>query len=54
MLMDLGKTCILILEPESKYHEDRYLNFMKGFADITFDNLNDGINYLISLSMVNE
>ena len=49
----LGKTCILVLEPNSKCHKDRYLKFMNGFSDITFDNLDDGINYLKILLWTN-
>ena len=41
----LGKTVILVCE-ESKIHEDRYLDFTRELASITFSNLEDGITYL--------
>ncbi len=42
----LGKTVILILEPNHETIKDRYLQFIGQVSDITFDNLEDGLNYL--------
>jgi len=42
----LGKTVILVLE--SGHEKDRYLQFLKAVADITYDNLQDGIDFLSS------
>tara|TARA_R110000782_G_C14485160_1_gene376553 strand:+ start:94 stop:492 length:399 start_codon:yes stop_codon:yes gene_type:complete len=42
----LGKTVILVLEPGHSTILDRYLKFLTKAADVTFDNLEDGINYL--------
>ena len=42
----LGKTVILVLEDDNRFHEDRYMQFLKKAANITFTNLQDGINYL--------
>jgi len=42
----LGKTVILVLEEDHETIPDRYLNFMKKLSDVTFNNLEDGINYL--------
>lgn len=42
----LGKTVILVLEENNQTIDDRYLEFLTAFADITFDNLEEGINYL--------
>lgn len=41
----IGKTVILVCE-KSEVHEDRYLDFTRELATITFDNLEDGITYL--------
>lgn len=42
----LGKTVILVLE---KGHEkDQYLQFLKTVADVVYDNLEDGIDFLKS------
>jgi len=39
-----GKTVIFVLE--AGHEKDRYLQFLKQFADIIYDNLEDGIEYL--------
>lgn len=44
----LGKTVILVLEPNHETIKDNYLQFIKKSANITFENLQDGINYLQS------
>lgn len=41
----LGKTVILVLE-ESNVIKNDYLSFITQMADITFDNIEDGIKYL--------
>jgi nucleoside 2-deoxyribosyltransferase len=40
----LNKTVIFILEQE--HEKERYLHFLKKFADVVFNNLDDGIEYL--------
>ena len=42
----LGKTVILVLEPNNKHIEDRYLEFIKLISDVAFDNIEDGLNFL--------
>lgn len=42
----IGKTVILVLEPNHETIKDRYLQFLKKVADITFETLDDGMNYL--------
>jgi len=42
----LGKTIILVLEKDNEHVPDRYLLWLAKMADITFDNLDDGIAYL--------
>lgn len=44
----LGKTVILILEPNHESIKDNYLKFLTKVSDVTFENLQDGINYLKS------
>lgn len=47
----LGKTVILILELNHETIKDDYLKFLTQVADITFDNLESGINYLKSFNI---
>ena len=42
----IGKTVILVLEEGNEHQLDRYIVFMKKAAHVTFNNLEDGINYL--------
>ncbi len=42
----LGKTVILILEPNHETIKDSYLQFLTKTADITFDSLEKGMAYL--------
>jgi len=42
----LGKTVILVLE--TGHEKDKYLLFLKAVADVVYDNLEDGINFLAS------
>lgn len=42
----LGKTVVLVLE--TGHEKDRYLKFLKGCADVVYDNLEDGIAFLSS------
>lgn len=44
----IGKTVILILEPNHETIEDRYMHFLKKAASITFETLVEGIDYLQS------
>lgn len=44
----LGKTVILVLEKNNKYQKDKYLDFLRLVSDITFNDLQSGINYLNS------
>lgn len=44
----LGKTVILVLEPNHETIKDAYLQFLKNAACITFDNLQTGLDYLQS------
>jgi len=41
-----GTTVIVVLEPEHKHFKDRYLEFYKKVADVTYSTLFDGIEYL--------
>lgn len=41
-----GTTVILVQEPDSIYFADRYLDFVQKVADVTFDNFEDGLDYL--------
>lgn len=41
-------TVILVLEPEHEHFEDRYLDFFRKVADVTYDTLKEGIDYLLS------
>lgn len=43
----LGKTVILVCE-KSEVYKDRYLDFTRNLASITFNNLADGVVYLKS------
>lgn len=47
----LGKTVILVLEPNHETIKDNYMQFLKKAASITFENLQDGIDYLQSFSI---
>lgn len=40
----LGKTVIFVLEPG--HEKEKHLQFLKQFADVVFDNLSEGIEYL--------
>lgn len=44
----LGKTVILVLEPNREVIPDKYMDFIKMVSDITFDNFQAGIDYLSS------
>lgn len=44
----LGKTVILVLEPNNTTIKDKNLAFITQVADIVFDNLESGIDYLRS------
>lgn len=48
----LGKTVILVLEPNKNLDLDRYLLFVKMTADICLDTLEEGMNFLRSLSLI--
>jgi len=47
----LGKTVILVLEPNHETIKDAYLQFLKKAASITFETLEDGMNYLQSFAI---
>lgn len=47
----LGKTVILVLEPNHETIKDSYLQFLHKAASIVFDNLQDGIDYLKSFKI---
>lgn len=47
----IGKTVILVLEPNHETMKDRYMQFLKKAASITFEKLDDGINYLQSFKI---
>lgn len=47
----LGKTVILILEPNHETIKDCYLSFITQVADIVFEDLESGINYLKSFEI---
>lgn len=42
----LNKTVILVLEKNHETHKDKYLDFLMKAADVTFENLDDAINFL--------
>lgn len=44
----LGKMVILVLEPNHETIKDSYLSFIAQVADIVFDDLESGVNYLKS------
>jgi len=46
----LSKTVILVLEPENIHFSDSKLAFMRSVADITFEDLKRGVEYLGSFS----
>jgi len=39
-------TVILVLEPDHEHFKDRYLDFFRKVADVTFQELDAGIDYL--------
>jgi nucleoside 2-deoxyribosyltransferase len=39
----LGKTVILVLEPDNEHIKDRYLDFVKSVSDIVYTDLDEGI-----------
>lgn len=43
----LGKTIILCVAPDNKYHEQRYINFLTALATINFVNFHNAIDYLL-------
>jgi nucleoside 2-deoxyribosyltransferase len=47
----IGKTIILVLEPNHETIKDNYLQFLKKGANITFETLKDGIDYLQSFKI---
>ncbi|MCK5015688.1 MAG: hypothetical protein KAS32_01335, partial [Candidatus Peribacteraceae bacterium] len=47
----LNKTVILVLEPRHETREDRYMQFLKKAANITFETLEEGIDYLQSFNI---
>jgi nucleoside 2-deoxyribosyltransferase len=42
----LGKTVILVLEDDHEHFKDRYMQFLRKAADVTFDDLADAVHYL--------
>lgn len=42
----LGKTVILVLEKENQHIKDKYLEFMTKVADVVYDNLDEGVEFL--------
>jgi nucleoside 2-deoxyribosyltransferase len=44
----LGKTVIIVLEPNHETIKDAYLSFITQVSDIVFEDLQSGINYLKS------
>lgn len=47
----IGKTIILVLEPNHETIKDAYLQFLKKAANITFETLQDGLDYLQSFKI---
>lgn len=47
----LGKTVITVLEKNHETIKDSYLQFITQVSDITFDNLEEGIEYLKSFAI---
>ena len=47
----LGKTVILVLEPNHETIKDAYLQFITQAADIVFEDLQSGIDYLKSFGI---
>lgn len=47
----LGKMVILVLEPNHETIKDSYLSFITQVADIVFDDLESGVNYLKSFGI---
>ncbi len=48
----LGKTVVLVLEPNHETHKDKYLQFLKKAADVTYESLEDAIHFLQSMGNV--
>lgn len=46
----IGKTVITVIESGNLHQEDRYIQFMKKVSHITFDTLEEGIEYLKTFS----
>ena len=46
----IGKTVILVLEEDNEHQKDRYIQFMKKVAHVTFKTLEEGIEYLKTFS----
>lgn len=42
----IGKTVVLVLEKGNEHFSDRKLSFMAAMADVAFDSLTEGIDYL--------
>jgi nucleoside 2-deoxyribosyltransferase len=47
----LGKTVIVVLEPNHETIKDSYLSFITQVADIVFQDLESGVNYLKSFEI---
>jgi nucleoside 2-deoxyribosyltransferase len=47
----LGKTVILVREPNNEHMKDRYLSFIDCIADYVTDDFDDGLGFLASLSI---
>jgi nucleoside 2-deoxyribosyltransferase len=45
----IGKTVILVLEPNHTIHKDKYLSFLKKVATITFETIEEGLEFLKTL-----
>lgn len=45
-----GTTVVLVLEPDHEHFKDRYLDFFKKVADVTYESLDEGIQYLKTFS----
>lgn len=44
----INKTVILVLEKNHEIHKDRYLEFLMKAADVTFEDLDNAIEFLKS------
>jgi nucleoside 2-deoxyribosyltransferase len=47
----LGKTVIVVLEPNNETIKDTYLSFITQVSDIVFKDLESGLNYLKSFNL---